>query len=541
LADANTSAKPVEIRVAQGTYKPDEGAGVEDANRTETFQLINGVTLKGGYAGDGEPDPNARDITNYETILIGDLAGNDVPVSDPYDFLSDEPTRAENSYHVVSGAGIDETSVLDGFVVTAGNANYDWGKGGGMYSDDGYPTILNCTFSDNLAYSGGGLYTYNDIGPIVSNCIFSGNYAVHGAVYGKNMTLTSCTFTENMGGKIGPMSGGGGGVSIGDHGNATLIDCVFTRNWAFRGGGMEVYGNSEPRLINCTFIGNSAYFYGGAMCPVLFPGYGMTVINCTFRGNLASGDSIWSGGGAYYTSHDDTKFFNCTFSGNHTNGDGGAYCVSENGGDVAFNNCIFWGNTASGEGPQIAIKTADATVDVNYCDVQGGQSDIYRSAGKLIWGDANNIDVDPCFVDSDGADDTAGTEDDDLRLAFGSPCIDVGDNNSVPADINDIDNDGNTVEPFPWDLDGRPRIIDGDCNDTDIVDMGAYEFGWLYLGDFAGGCDVDFVDFAVLGLTWRKEDGQAGYDPNCDISLPADSLIDEKDLKIFTDNWLSKQ
>jgi ribosomal protein L24 len=38
-----------EIRVAQGTYKPDEGDTPLD--RTATFQLINGVSVMGGYAG----------------------------------------------------------------------------------------------------------------------------------------------------------------------------------------------------------------------------------------------------------------------------------------------------------------------------------------------------------------------------------------------------------------------------------------------------------------------------------------------------------
>ncbi|MHC4529479.1 MAG: hypothetical protein ACYTFW_15820 [Planctomycetota bacterium] len=50
--NANTSAKPVEIRVAQSTYKPDQGNGVTDGDCETTFGLMNGVTLKGGYAGD---------------------------------------------------------------------------------------------------------------------------------------------------------------------------------------------------------------------------------------------------------------------------------------------------------------------------------------------------------------------------------------------------------------------------------------------------------------------------------------------------------
>ncbi len=62
---------------------------------------------------------------------------------------------------------------------------------------------------------------------------------------------------------------------------------------------------------------------------------------------------------------------------------------------------------------------------------------------------------------------------------------------------------------------------------------------WHMLGDFNGGNDVDSVDFSVLALTWQKAQGQAGYDPNCDISIPADDIIDEKDIKIFTDYWLA--
>jgi hypothetical protein len=130
LADANSAQKPVEIRVAQGTYKPNGGlvAIPEFDWRTATFQLINGVTLKGGFAGFGqadfvEVDPNTRDIEAYETILSGDLNGDDVEVVNPED-LEQEPTRAENSYHVVTGSSTDETAVLDGLVITGGQCQW---------------------------------------------------------------------------------------------------------------------------------------------------------------------------------------------------------------------------------------------------------------------------------------------------------------------------------------------------------------------------------------------------------------------------------
>ena len=83
-------------------------------DRFATFELKNGVAIKAGYAGFGEPDPNARDTEVYETFLSGDLLGNDG---------TDFANNYENSYHVVTGSGTNDTAVLDGFIITAGNAN----------------------------------------------------------------------------------------------------------------------------------------------------------------------------------------------------------------------------------------------------------------------------------------------------------------------------------------------------------------------------------------------------------------------------------
>ena len=45
-----------EIRVAQGVYTPDRSSVTPLlGDRTATFQLVNGVALKGGYAGLREP------------------------------------------------------------------------------------------------------------------------------------------------------------------------------------------------------------------------------------------------------------------------------------------------------------------------------------------------------------------------------------------------------------------------------------------------------------------------------------------------------
>jgi endonuclease/exonuclease/phosphatase family metal-dependent hydrolase len=46
----------------------------------------------------------------------------------------------------------------------------------------------------------------------------------------------------------------------------------------------------------------------------------------------------------------------------------------------------------------------------------------------------------------------------------------------VPADTADLDGDGNTVEPIPFDVGGSQRIEDGDRDGKAVIDMGALEF-----------------------------------------------------------------
>ena len=55
LADAYSSVKPVEIRIAEGIYKPDRSTADPNGSgsRSASFVLIDGVTIEGGYAGFG--------------------------------------------------------------------------------------------------------------------------------------------------------------------------------------------------------------------------------------------------------------------------------------------------------------------------------------------------------------------------------------------------------------------------------------------------------------------------------------------------------
>ncbi|MHC4501582.1 MAG: InlB B-repeat-containing protein, partial [Planctomycetota bacterium] len=66
------------IWVAEGSYRPDESNTVPDGTglRTDTFELISGVAIYGAFpAGGGYW--HERDADSYETVLSGDLAGDD--------------------------------------------------------------------------------------------------------------------------------------------------------------------------------------------------------------------------------------------------------------------------------------------------------------------------------------------------------------------------------------------------------------------------------------------------------------------------------
>jgi hypothetical protein len=443
LSAATVSHGIEEIRVAQGIYRPDQGGGNIPGDRTATFQFINGVTIKGGFAGVNEINPNIRDIETYLTILSGDLNGNDVEVMDPCD-LWDEPTRTENAYHVVTCIGNDETTLFDGFTITGGNANKFPSSGGGVKISYGNPRISNCTFSYNSAYSGGGVDIYSS-SPILTNCIVVTNFAedTGGGIDNSDCspTFINCIFDNNF----AYYYGGGGINNFKSHPN--LIDCVFVGNttdgYFAEGGAMRNYA-SNPFLTNCIFKSNLAIngysAQGGAIYNVSdvymigytpqFIGSDPVFSNCIFTDNMAG-----EGAGICNVRNCNPSLTNCTFSGNSAQNGALLYNLSSS---PVLTNCILW------NGSNEIWNNYASTVTITYSNIQGG------------WEGEGNIDVDPLFADAFNGDyhlkSQAGRWDqvseswvfDDVT----SPCIDAGEPNSPIGH-----------EPFP---------------NGGIVNMGAY-------------------------------------------------------------------
>ncbi len=342
-----------EVWVAVGTYFT-----TTIITRTISFTMKNDVAIYGSFAGT-ETLLSQRILTSGLTsILSGEIGAAGI---------------ADNSYHTISNAGLNNTAIIDGFIIRGANDNRPAtltdGLGGGIYNNGSgsgnlcSPTIRNCVIVNNQAAFGAGIFNngYNggNSSPIISNCIISTNTAT---------------------------TGGGGLDNFGVAGIASPIitNCVIYNNTATqRAGGMYCWGgssgNANPTVLNTVFVNNTAVDGGGVVSDRL---------------NL-------SGGGS---------------SGNS---------------NPNFKNCIFWGNTASGTGPQF-FNLGGATFVATYSDINlTGQISPHIISGVAT----GNIITNPLFSNialGVGVDGNWMTTDDGLQLQSSSPCINAGDNTGVP-------------------------------------------------------------------------------------------------------------
>ena len=235
LQQALATATPgAQIWVAQGIYLP-----TKTADRHASFSIPEGVVLLGGFAGE-ETSPEQRNWNLNRTILSGEIGSPN--------------TDTDNSYTVVYSNG---NVVVDGFIITKGNANnpVDRGdyssSGGGWFNDgsrgNGSPNILNCLFVDNKAFYGGALYNNGRSG----NC--------------NGTLIQDCQFINNV-----ARVDGGGIYNDGSNGvcNVVISSCTFESNQSYYGAGIlnrADYGEANPLIENCTFTNNASMVRGSCI------------------------------------------------------------------------------------------------------------------------------------------------------------------------------------------------------------------------------------------------------------------------------------
>ncbi|MEM7393114.1 MAG: choice-of-anchor Q domain-containing protein [Verrucomicrobiota bacterium] len=372
LQDALAFAESgTEVWVADGTYYPDRSFNQRSGSRNASFRLSPGLKIIGGFAGhetaleQRHPDP-----WHHPSVLSGDLSEDDGP-----NFTGND----ENSRHVVKGDMGNDDSVLDGFIVTAGNST-GFGTGGGIEllrngSDIGTPEIRNCRIEKSIATWGGGVYISQ------MKAIFS-----------------SCIIVSNRAGTFG------GGVRI-INGNGVFSNCLIEANRSNSGGGGVALSSSVATFVNTSIQGNYGRNTGGGLH--LADGNRATLINCTIQGNRSpSGSAVRDNDGT--------------------------------GAQRYYNNTIIWNNVGSATARQNSFSSLNPTgVTLNHCLVEhftaaelntNGMGGAGNLDGTLIANDPGFLSpVDPALAPLAGGD---------LRLSFGSPAIDQGLNATNTSSVD---------------------------------------------------------------------------------------------------------
>ncbi len=365
-----------EIWVRQGVYYP-------GAARSDSFTLKSGVAIYGGFAGT-ETQRDQRDWQTNRTILSGDIDQNDLNADGNFIAETWNDIQGANSFHVIIGSGVDNFSVLDGFVITAGQANGADAdsRGGGMYNHSGSPVLANLVFSGNFANSqGGGMYNYSG-SPALTDLVFSGNSSASegGGIYNNfnsGPALTRVTFQNNR------AASGGGMVNVANS-NPTLVNVVFSSNSADYGGGMY-NDRSRPTLTEVVFDGNTASYRGGGLHNI---DSASTLTQVTFTGNISG----LIGGGMYLsksvTFSGVVTLTDCEFIGNQaTQFHGGG--IFNSGNRMTLTNVTFIANTAGGGGGGMRnyAEASPTLVNVvfqgNTALDGGGMSNVWASSPQV--------------------------------------------------------------------------------------------------------------------------------------------------------------
>jgi len=273
------------IRVADGTYVPDDGSGVTPGDRTACFDIPDNVTVLCGYAGYGALNPDARNVDTYPTTLSGDLNGDDL-----WGILN----ISENSYHVVSASG---SGTLDGATITAGNADGsgDNGCGGGVFLKSSTLTISSCKIRGNKADFGAGVACLEGVAPLLINTEITGNWAriFGGCLYNDdaNVELTNCLITGNTAGSADIL---GSDAILNVMGSLDITNCTIADNRPGHGAPANtraivslVWG---PGFVDTISIKNSIVRNGGTEIWSTEPG-----IVTLYSNNIEGGSGGYSG------------------------------------------------------------------------------------------------------------------------------------------------------------------------------------------------------------------------------------------------------
>lgn len=229
----------------------------------------------------------------------------------------------------------------------------------------------------------------------------------------------------------------GGGIYIGNS-SPIVRYCVVSNNFSIYGGGIFIYETSSPILESNKITNNIAVNLGGG---IAVSGGGSIANPSIFNNLIYNNTSTYGyrgGGGISFYNDCRVNLYNNIIYNNSTYGNGGGLIIYNDNNIISIVNCIFWLNTSLEGNNQISNLGNNNILSVSYSDVENGYPGNY------------NIDADPLFIDQNNGN---------FSLTPESPCIDAGSSGGPSIDFDE-----------------NPTGQDGNNDQIDQYDMGAFEF-----------------------------------------------------------------
>jgi len=320
---------------------------------------------------------------------------------------------------VLNGLSVNAFCTLDGLTIQGATTGVEVGGGN--------VEIVNCIIQGNTgSTSTDGAGIRAKLGGLlhIQNCTIRGNSLPRPGFSGGGIYANNCSLVI----EDSIIEQNQGGIYI--QGWTVMRRTKIVGNY-----GAQIIGTGSAQVEDCQFENNHTDGTGIAMV------FGKCILSrCTFSGNSGAGGMLAAG-----------LITDTLFSGNQ------GYCLA---GGATLVNCTFAGNQYIAND---TCKVSNCVFAFNSGDVSGASSNTYRNC--LAWsnggtqpswvGSNGNIAANPLFVNG-------------YHIGSNSPCVDTGYNGAYG--VGDID------------LDSQPRLLDGNHDGIQTVDMGAYEYAISLVG-----------------------------------------------------------
>lgn len=481
IQETNSIVGEAIISLPVGTYTITRDGVGEDFASTGDLDINDHLTIRGAGSDttfiDGGAIDRIFDVAPNVTLVLSDVT------------IQNGAAEFGAGLRNEGGNVILQDVVLTGNVAAGSSTSES--HGGAIFNDQGNVLLERVTVAGNSSeQDGGGVYSFNGFIEVNDSSIdansssrFGGGLALNGGTVDViDSTISNNTATDD-----------GAGVSVFPGSTLTVETSTISDNTTEDIGGGIYTLSSSVTITESTVAGNTAGSHGGGICGEFSS---VQVVRSTVHTNSAEGD-----GGGIAIANGSATVAQSTISGNSAVGNGGGI-ANYDGSNLDVTNSTVVNNSSEAttggiwspgflnSGNTIVAQNTDTfgrpdingTVFSKGSNIFGVNSGILGTVNRLN-GDqigTANFPLDPLLTDL--IDNGGPTLTHVPRT--GSVAIDAGRTIDFRNDLNQ------PAEFWTTDQRGRTRVLDGNQNDADQIDVGATEFYGLTLNADAFGSDL---------------------------------------------------